>query len=81
MDVVFAKETVSLSMDSLGQVLVRKGSHWPADDPIVRKHPGFFTDDARYGLTWSGAPPKYMSEPPVEQATAAPGEKRTTRRG
>lgn len=81
MDVVFATETASLTMTNGGQVTVRKGSHWPADDPLVREWPSFFAPDPRYGLSWSGEPPASMSEPPVEQATAAPGEKRNVRRG
>jgi hypothetical protein len=80
MEVVFATETASLQMASGGTVLVRKGSHWKADDPLVLEWPGFFAADPRYGLAWSGNPPPEMSEPPVEQATAAPGERRTVRR-
>jgi hypothetical protein len=80
MDVVYATETVSLDTPDGGSVLVRKGTHWPADDPLVRAHPRLFAADPRYGLSWSGPPPRAMAEPPVEQATAAPGEQRTTRR-
>jgi hypothetical protein len=80
MAVVFATETGSLPMPLGGQVFVQKGTHWPADDAVVRANPGWFTPDPRYGLSWSGEPPASMSEPPVEQATAAPGEKRSTRR-
>lgn len=61
-----------------------KGQHYPADDPVVTANPGMFTSDPRYGLTWTGAPPAEMALPPddlVEQATAAPGEKRNVRRG
>lgn len=63
--------------------VVRKGSHWPADDPIVLAHPDLFSDDPRYGLSYSVTPEGFddpAPEPPVEQATAAPGEKRQTRR-
>jgi hypothetical protein len=83
-NVVFATETVSLSSPEGGTALVRKGTHWPADDPLVLANPGWFTADPRYGLSWSGPPPPEMALPPgepVEQATAAPGEKRTIRRG
>ena len=80
MDVVYAKDTGSLPTPG-GPVLVHKGSHWPADDPVVRANAGWFTTDPRYGLSWSGEPPASMSEPPVETATAAPGEKRNVRRG
>ena len=59
-----------------------KGQHYPADDPVVRAYPDKFSPDARYGVTWTGLPPAEMAEPPVEQATAGPGEKRgAVRRG
>ena len=68
--------------DGTPQTVV-KGQHYPADDPVVRENPGMFSADPRYGLTWTGAPPAEMAEPPadVEQATAGPGEKRNVRRG
>lgn len=53
------------------------GQHWLADDPIVQEHPELFTDDARYGLSASVPIPE---DPVIEAATAAPGEKRVTRR-
>jgi hypothetical protein len=58
-----------------------KGQHYPADDAAVKANPEMFSPDARYGATWTGNPPPEMAEPPVEQATAAPGEKRNVRRG
>jgi hypothetical protein len=84
-NVVFAVETASMTTPDGGSVLVRKGTHWPADDPLVRANPQWFADDPRYGLSWSGPPPPAMADPPgvarVEQTTAAPGEKRNVRRG
>lgn len=61
------------------QVLILKGTHWPADDPVVQAHPGLFSDDPRYGLMFTTTPEGF--DAPVEQATAAPGERRQTRRG
>jgi hypothetical protein len=58
-----------------------KGQHYPADDPVVKANPGMFSADPRYGVSWTGAPPPELAEPPVEQATAGPGEKRNVRRG
>jgi hypothetical protein len=88
MDVVYAIESAAMSTPDGGSVLVRKGTHWPADDPLVRANPQWFAPDPRYGLSWSGPVPPEMAEAPgqsrsapVEQVTAAPGEKRTTRRG
>jgi hypothetical protein len=62
-----------------GRAQVWKGSHWPADDPIVKAYPDRFSPDPRFGLQYTREPEGWDA-PPVEQATAAPGEKRTTRR-
>lgn len=74
MRVVYATQTAVI-----GYTRVSKGTHWPADDPVVLEHPDLFSDDPRYGLSFSQAPPE-MAEAPVEQATAAPGERRNLRR-
>jgi hypothetical protein len=76
----FAKDTANITTPDGGRHLVRKGEHWEASDPVVQaaetQSPGLFTDDHRYGVKYS-APPKWLSpEPPVEQATAGPGERR-----
>lgn len=55
------------------------GSHWPADDPFVVANPELFSDDPRYHLAFSEARPEYFGDV-AEQATAAPGERRNTRR-
>ena len=54
------------------KVTIQAGTAWDASDPVVRAYPGLFSDDARYL--------RRSTERPVEQATAAPGEKRRTRR-
>jgi len=66
--IVFAKETFVAAA-----VVVVRGSHWPANDPVVVAHGELFTDDPRFGLSFS--------TPPVEEASAAPGEKRIVKRG
>lgn len=83
MNVVYATGT-----RHVGAGIVRKGSHWPANDPIVLNNPDLFSTDPRYGLSFSAKPDGYDepaptrdAEPPVEQATRTPGEKRATRRG
>ena len=53
---------------------VAQDSWWPADHDVVKAHP-----------EWFDLPRKARAKPaevpaPVEQATSAPGEKRTTRR-
>jgi hypothetical protein len=76
-NVVYAKDWISANVDGA----VRRfhpGSHWPADDPYVRANPGQFSADPRYHLSFTEGRPAYFGD--VEQASAAPGERRTTRR-
>lgn len=87
-EVVFATETASLRLSNGAMVTIHKGSHWPANDAVVQQHPSNFSRDPRYGLSWTGQPPTYMTLSPdeplpseVESATAAPGERRNIRRG
>jgi hypothetical protein len=61
------------------RVMVRKGTHWPIDDPVVRANAACFSPDPRWGLAYSREPEGW-DDPPVEQATAAPGERRQVRR-
>lgn len=82
---VFATDTRVVSHpDTGGSVPVVQGTHWPADDPIVLAFPSLFSGDARFGLSSSrpldadGYP--VGSRRGVEEATAAPGEKRTRTR-
>jgi hypothetical protein len=78
-DVVFATTTATVTHPDGGTgFVVRKGSHWPAGDPVVAAHPDMFSDDPRYGMNYSREPAGW--DAPVEQATAAPGERRQTRR-
>ena len=79
MDVVYAVDTAQVPTETCGLVLVRKGEHWSADDAVVAAMPSLFSADPRYGLRYSSTPP--ADEPPVEQATAGPGERRNVRRG
>lgn len=68
---VYAKTTCSVKW---GKRVVRVvgGDVWHAGDPFVKAHPDLFN---REPTVVRGERPK---EGPVEQATAAPGEKRTT---
>lgn len=50
-------------------ISLRQGEAWDASDPLVKLHPKMFSSDE------GGA------RRTVEQATAAPGEKRNVRRG
>lgn len=50
---------------------VQAGHAWDASDPLVREFPSLFSTDAKY---------LRRTEAVVEAATAAPGERRGTRR-
>jgi hypothetical protein len=82
-DIVYATATTHVGLEHGSSILVGKGTHWPADDPVVRAHPDLFSPDARYGLVFTVQPDGFdaPTEPIVETATANPGEKRNTRRG
>lgn len=54
-------------------VRLEPGHPWAADDPFVKARPDLFSDEP--------TAINRTSPPPVEQATAAPGERRTTKRG
>lgn len=85
MKIVFATTSATVSAGPGNHISVLAGEHWPASDPVVKAHPGLFTDDPRHGLRISvpleEATDAGKQEAPVEQATKAPGEKRPTRRG
>jgi hypothetical protein len=71
---VFATSTVSVrEPGATYPIAVHRGSAWYADCPLVRAHPDLFSDTPPdvHPVGW---------ESTVEQATAAPGEKRATRR-
>lgn len=74
MNVVYAKYSAWVSPS----VQIVEGEAWRADDPIVQKYPQKFADLPK--IVRTTLPRHLQGEPPVEQATAAPGEKRTTRR-
>lgn len=66
MKVVYAKVRAVV-----GQHLIVAGSHWPADDPIVLLQPTLFSEDPRYGLSFSVEPPandQVLEQPRVKRA-------------
>lgn len=80
MNIVYAKDFIRIhSADHAGRQFP-PGSHWPADDPYVLANPDQFSTDPRYHLAFTEARPEYFDDTTVETATAAPGEKRNTRR-
>jgi hypothetical protein len=76
---VFATADFPATTAAGARVMVHKGTHWPTDDPIVRAHPESFSPDPRFGLQYTQEP-RGWDDPPVETATAAPGERRNVRR-
>jgi hypothetical protein len=75
-DIVYATATTMV-----GPYRVEFGSYWPADDPVVKAHPGLFSADPRKANLSSTAPVA-DDEVPVEMVTGAPGERRAqVRRG
>lgn len=80
MHIVYASASAVVALPDGSRFRVAKGSHWPADDPIVRAQPSLFSDDPRYGLNFTTEPAEY-DDRSVEQVTANPGEKRNVRRG
>jgi hypothetical protein len=82
MKIVFANRTFVY-----GQRRVGAGTHWPADDPIVRAFPQHFTENPAPGLQVSQALTDEQQQElgnaanvqVYEAATREPGEKRNTR--
>jgi hypothetical protein len=80
MEIVYPVTDATLTLANGSVFVVRRGQHWSTEDAVVKEKPDAFSADPRYGLAFS-APPPEMADPPVEQATAEPGEKRSIRRG
>lgn len=74
MKYVFARDTCAVrTPGSKYPTTVHKGSAWHANCDLVKSHPDLFSPD----------PPEVHPrgwQAPVEQASASPGEKRSTRR-
>lgn len=77
-DVVYAVDTAQVMMPNESLVLIRKGEPWPVGAAVVRFKPMLFTAEPDQQAPTSIGPD---GSPVVEQATAAPGERRSTRRG
>ena len=75
MDIVYATGSFVV-----GGTRVEAGTYWPADDPIVKAQPQGFSSEPSDapGFRCTRVPAEMR---PVEQATAAPGERRNVRRG
>lgn len=62
------------------QVVTREGDPVPAGSDLVKRFPGFFEGLDEFAERESARRAGSVRAAPVEQATAAPGERRTTRR-
>jgi hypothetical protein len=69
-NVVFAVETATVALTTGDTFTIHRGQKYSTTLQVVREQPGFFSTDPETG----------MEDGPVEQATAAPGERRNTRR-
>lgn len=83
--VVYATGDAPVTIPSGATIRVSKGQHWPAGDPVVAANPALFSRDPRWGMVYTEEPDGYdapinADDAPVETATAAPGERRNTRR-
>lgn len=56
MDIVFATASTTVMTDLGAPVEIIFGTHWPADDPIVKRYPSCFSVDPKYGL-YATVPP------------------------
>jgi hypothetical protein len=64
-----------------GGLTVAEGSLFDDKDAVVRDHPTLFEDAEAAALRLMEQPPVFRAvAPAVEQATAVPGEKRSTKR-
>jgi hypothetical protein len=73
---VYAVDTANIMMPDESMVLIQKGEPWSTDAEVVRFKPQLFTTEPDQPAPTSIGPGGI----PVEQATAAPGEKRNVRR-
>lgn len=82
MRVVFAMGTDNVVLPTGATVKVQRGCMVPETDPLVRARPDLFSTDPRYApnLLATELPADFTDGAPVETATAAPGERRNTRR-
>lgn len=83
MDFVYARGSGNVQLPNGTAVHVPSGSMVPATDPVVRANPDLFSPDPRYCASLFGTVlPEGLGpdDPPIESATAAPGERRSARR-
>ena len=80
---VYAMGTERVHLPRGDSIMVPRGSMVPDTDPVVRARPDLFSADPRYCASLFGTvAPEGLGpdDPPIETATAAPGERRSARR-
>lgn len=73
MDVVYAMDSGHVGGPDGLMVMIQKGTHWPATDPVVTSSPGMFSPDPRWGLCWTVPVPaeSAVDGPPAEPLVPA----------
>ncbi len=77
---VFATANTAAATSEGLSVAVMAGEPWDADDPFVRSHPGLFSEDPPGPIYPRRTVARVIDATAVESTTAAPGERRNTRR-
>lgn len=77
-DVVFARGQEIVALPGGQRITVRGGTHWPADDPIVKLRPELFTRDSRFGMLYTEAREEYdpATVPPLDDDVLESGDDR-----
>jgi hypothetical protein len=68
MRIVYAKATTMVAFTNGRSEMVGAGTHWPANDPLVRSHPDLFSDDPRFGLSYTVEPIEQEAEVHVKRS-------------
>jgi|GEM_PF-1642925 len=78
---LYARGTENVHLPNGQTVLVPQGAMVADTDPLVRARPELFSPDPRYcGSLFGTVVPDDLTGPPIETATANPGERRNARR-
>ncbi len=75
MNIVYATSTTSITNELGVSFTLHRGEVWNADDPLVKSRPHFFSKTPVVARVSNG-----QGFENIEQATAAPGERRTVKR-
>jgi len=78
-DHVFVRQTCAVSLGN-ERVMLTAGDVWPADDPVVTANPDAFAAQPTRVRSFDAGVVRTSNADALERATAAPGERRNTRR-